>query len=376
MLNFRRITTHKKYIPQIDGLRFVAIASVILFHLHASIQHNGAVHQSALDVFQIRVITKRGVELFFAISGFILGIPFASYYLREGSPKVNLRRYFMRRLTRLEPPYIINLLLVAGFLLIVAHQSIREIVPHLMASIFYLHNVIYQSDSTINGVAWSLEVEVQFYLLVPLLSCLFAIRKPGVRRCVMMALMFVWAVLAIRLAQTPFQSSIVYYLPFFLSGFVLCDLYLTRREWRRAFLYDAIALCGWPLAWYWGSTTGHVLFPFVIIALYLAAFRGRLCSAFFSSRVITDISGMCYSLYLFHFLIISAVGRITKPWHLGQTFWIYYLLQAILIFPIVLIACGAYYLLIKRPCMDKEWPRKLWTRLFGTAERASQSAAA
>jgi peptidoglycan/LPS O-acetylase OafA/YrhL len=375
MLNFRRITTQKEFIPQIDGLRFVAIVSVILFHLHAALQHNGAVHQPAFDVSQVRVITKRGVELFYAISGFILGIPFASHYLR-GAPSVNLRRYFLRRLTRLEPPYIINLLAVAGFLTVVMHQSIREIVPHLMASMLYLHNIIYRSDSTINGVAWSLEVEIQFYLLVPLLSCLFAIRMPGMRRGVMMVLMLVWAVLTIRLAQTPLQPSILYYLPFFLAGFVLCDLYVTRREWKRSLRYDAIALCGWPLVWYLGSTAGHVLFPFVIIALCLAAFRGRLCSAFFTNRVITDIGGMCYSLYLFHFLVISAVGRVTKPWHLGQNFWVYFLLQAILILPIVLITCGSYYRLIERPCMDKEWPSRLWARLFGTVDRTSHSAAA
>ena len=33
MLNFRRVTTQKRFIPQIDGLRFVAISSVVLFHL-------------------------------------------------------------------------------------------------------------------------------------------------------------------------------------------------------------------------------------------------------------------------------------------------------------------------------------------------------
>jgi peptidoglycan/LPS O-acetylase OafA/YrhL len=319
MLNFRRITTQKEFIPQIDGLRFVAIVSVILFHLHGLLQHKGAVRGPVFDVFQISVMTRRGVELFFAISGFILGIPFGSHYLR-GAPRIDLRRYFIRRLTRLEPPYIINLLVFAGVLVIVMHQSIREIVPHLMASVLYLHNITYGGNSTINPVAWSLEVEIQFYVLVPVLARLFGIARPGMRRGVMMALMFISAVLTIGLVQTPLRASILYYLPFFLAGFVLCDLYLTRQEWKRSFLYDAIALCGWPLVWYLGSTLGHVVLPFVIIVLYLAAFRGRLCSALFTNRVITDIGGMSYSLYLFHFLAISAAARITKPWHLGQNF--------------------------------------------------------
>ncbi len=368
MLNFRRITTQKQFIPQIDGLRFVAITSVILFHVHASLQHNGAVHQAPFDLDQVRVITKRGVELFFAISGFILGIPFASHYLRKAA-RVDLGRYFLRRVTRLEPPYIINLLVAAGFLVLVMHQRVREIAPHLAASMLYLHNIIYRSDSTINGVTWSLEVEIQFYLLVPLLACLFAIQRPGIRRPLMIALMFVWAVLTVRLAGTPWQASIIYYLPFFLAGFVLCDLYLSRQELKRSVAYDAIALCGWPLTWYLGATTGHVLFPFIIVVLYLAAFRGPLCSAFFSNRIITDIGGMCYSLYLFHFLIISAVGRVTKSWHLGQNFWLYYFLQAVLILPVVLICCAAYFLLIERPCMDRNWPSKLWAYLSLRARR-------
>jgi peptidoglycan/LPS O-acetylase OafA/YrhL len=71
---------------------------------------------------------------------------------------------------------------------------------------------------------------------------------------------------------------------------------------------------------------------------------------------------MCYSIYLFHFLIISAVCRISKPMHFGPNFWVYYLLQAVLVVPFVLMFCGAFFLLVERPCMDKNWPRKLRNR--------------
>jgi peptidoglycan/LPS O-acetylase OafA/YrhL len=373
MLNFRRITTQKEFIPQIDGLRFVAILSVMLFHLHGSLSHNGAVQAPAFDVSQTSVMARRGVELFFAISGFILGIPFASHYLRD-SPPVDLRRYFIRRLTRLEPPYVINMLVWAGILVVVMHESIRHVVPHLMASIAYLHNIIYRENSTINGVAWSLEVEIQFYVLVPLLARLFGIARPSMRRGVILALMLSCAALTIGLVQTPLRQSILYYLPFFLAGFVLCDLYLTRGEWKRSFLFDLMALCGWPLVWYLGSTAGHVVIPFLIVLLYVAAFRGRICCAIFTNRVITDIGGMCYSLYLFHFLVISLVAHLTRPWHIGQDFWMYFVLQGTLILPVVVITCGAYYLLIERPCMDREWPSKLRARLFGNFKRISSSA--
>ncbi len=95
MLQFRRITTQKRFIPEIDGLRFVAISSVVLLHIYAALESGNVAVPWAMDVD----LPKRGVELFFAISGFILGVPFASHRLLQ-APKVNLKQYFLRRLTR------------------------------------------------------------------------------------------------------------------------------------------------------------------------------------------------------------------------------------------------------------------------------------
>jgi peptidoglycan/LPS O-acetylase OafA/YrhL len=361
--NFRRITSQKRFIPQIDGLRFVAISSVVLFHLYASLNHGGAVQHASFDAANVGILSKRGVELFFAISGFILGVPFVASYL-QGAPKINLKQYFLRRLTRLEPPYILSLLLWAGILFAIARQSGREILPHFLASMVYLHNLIYNSDSTINVVAWSLEVEVQFYVLVPLLAGIFSIADTRLRRGVIAILMLASALLGGQLLHTRLEASVAYYLPFFLAGFLLCDLYVVRHEWKPSWAWDVAAFFGWPLVWCVNQGWSHVLLPFVIVALYLAAFRGRLCSALFSNPVITDIGGMCYSLYLFHFLIISAVCRLSKPVHIGHDFWAYYLLQAFLVLPVVLMLCGVFFLLVERPCMDRDWPRKLWNRLF------------
>jgi peptidoglycan/LPS O-acetylase OafA/YrhL len=370
MLNFRRVTTQNRFIPQIDGLRFVAISSVVLFHLYASLNHGGAVQNPAFDPANVGMLSKRGVELFFAISGFILGVPFASSYLL-GSPKIKLKQYFLRRLTRLEPPYILSLLVWAGILFAVARQSGAEILPHLLASMAYLHNLIYNGDSTINVVAWSLEVEVQFYVLVPLLARIFAIADTRMRRGAIVAIMLGSALLGGQLLHTRLQTSVLYYLPFFMAGFLLCDLYVTRRDWQPAWSWDLVALIGWPLVWYMSAGISHILLPFIIVLLYLAAFRGRLCSALFSQPVITGIGGMCYSLYLFHFLIISAVTRISKPLHMGQDFWVYYLLQAVLVLPVVLILCSIFFLLVERPCMDRDWPRKFWNRWFVSPPAAS-----
>ena len=91
----------------------------------------------------------------------------------------------------------------------------------------YLHNLIYNSDSTINVVAWSLEVEVQFYVLVPLLAGIFAIADARIRRSVIVILMLASAVLGGQLLHTRLQASVLYYLPLFSGGISLvrpvCD---------------------------------------------------------------------------------------------------------------------------------------------------------
>lgn len=360
MLTFRRITTQKRFIPQIDGLRFVAISSVVLFHVYAALEGRSAV---PVPIPLSIDLPKRGVELFFAISGFILGVPFASRHLLQAA-KVNLKQYFLRRVTRLEPPYFLALPLWIAMEW-VAGRSMGEMAPHLLAHCFYMHNLIYGAfRGAVNSVAWSLEIEVQFYVLVPLLSLVFAISHARFRRIFILVAMAAIGIVSNPLYKSVhFHYSIAYYLAFFLAGFLICDLYLTRGQWKPSFRWDVLAFCLWPLVWYPARNATHVLLPFVIVLLYLAAFRGRICSAFFRQPVITNIGGMCYSIYLLHVPIIYAVKRVTAYWHLGRSFWSFFALQSLLILPVVMFFCGVFFMLIERPCMDREWPRKLWRRI-------------
>jgi len=373
MVQFRRITTQKRFIPQIDGLRFVAIASVVFFHIYAALEIGAIAPPIPFNTD----LAKRGVELFYGISGFILGVPFASRYLLN-APKVSLKQYFLRRLTRLEPPYFLSLIAWAAMQFVLAHRSLSNMAPHLAASSVYLHNLIFGGfPGAVNTVAWSLEVEVQFYVLVPLLSMLFAIAEARMRRGLILAVMLVAGFLSNPLYRsTHLHYSILYYVAFFLAGFLVVDLHLQRSNGKSSFLWDALAFCLWPLVWLMGRDSGHVVLPFVIVLLYLAAFRGRICSAIFSNPIITDIGGMCYSIYLFHFLVIYGVKHLSASLHFGDNFWLYFVLQCCLIIPFVLLFCGTFFLLIERPCIDREWPRKLWRQgqaLMLSAERQPQS---
>jgi peptidoglycan/LPS O-acetylase OafA/YrhL len=364
-----RETSSGRFIPEMDGLRFAAIGMVVLFHLNGymSVKSTfaGTSQLSSDWLAHIALVGFRGVELFFVISGFILGLPFAAHYL-NGGPRVNLSKYYLRRLTRLEPPYFAAVLLLFVLAVTIQGNTVWALSPHLWASLFYLHNLIYGSASSVMGVAWSLEIEVQFYLLVPLLTLLFAIRDSKLRRVSLGMIIFaILAAQALFLHDCPRVSlSILAFLQFFLIGFLLADIFLV--EWRqlpqRAWAWDAVAFAGWPVLFLIlrSSVLTHWVFPFWILILYAAAFRGVIINRFFSSPWITAIGGMCYSIYLLHYEVISAVGRWTRRFAQGVPYWMYLLIQLAMVGAAILMLCGIYFVAIEKPCMRRDWPRRLW----------------
>jgi peptidoglycan/LPS O-acetylase OafA/YrhL len=88
---------------------------------------------------------------------------------------------------------------------------------------------------------------------------------------------------------------------------------------------------------------------------------------------------MCYSIYLIRYEVISAVGRLKKRIAEGYPYWLYLLVQLALIGASILVVCGFYFVLLEKPCMRRDWPRRVWSYLQGTIyprSRVAESAAA
>ena len=361
---FRRLTSGGAFIPELDGLRFVAIASVIAHHLFGELQRYSGVKVSPLLALAMRN-GNRGVPLFFGISGFILAKPFAAYWMQLGQ-KVDLKRYFLRRLTRLEPPYVLNLLISFALLVLVNHVAARELLPHLAASLCYSHNLIYGTLSQVNPVAWSLEIEVEFYVLVPLLTWIFAVGNPVQRRGLIFSAMLVLSFAHLHWpAGQRLNLSILSYIQFFLAGFLLADLYLTEKKDSKYWLWDLVSLLGWP-AVFLVQGVAQVLLPFLILALYWAAFHGPMSNRVFRFAPVAIIGGMCYSIYLFHFEVIALISRLLGH-HANP------ILMTCSSLVMILLGCGLYFLFLEKPCMDKDWPAKLHKRLIAQPRTASSA---
>jgi len=150
---FRRVTYSGRYMPEIDGLRFIAVFLVVfLMHFGNLMRDNQiGVEYNAANFFHRTIMEGGyGVALFFVISGFILALPFAHEKLLD-QKKVSLKTYYWRRVTRLEPAYIISMVLFLCMRVWILHYgSFKELLPHFWASIFYVHNIVYHRASAIN----------------------------------------------------------------------------------------------------------------------------------------------------------------------------------------------------------------------------------
>lgn len=379
-----RKTTGGRFIPAIDGLRFVAIAMVLLVHTsglvfgrferHLGIPVRGTVLGQTVHGGMF------GVQLFFIISGFVLGLPFAMHAL-AGGQRVRLKSYYWRRITRLEPPYLVAMIVALALGVLLAGDALGTQLPHFFAGLPYLHWVFFPGHNPVNTVTWSLEVEIQFYLLVPLLTQVFRIQDRTRRRLLLLGGAAVSAVLAHLFIPVGSQASltILAQLPYFLVGFLLVDVYL--MSWRSApvltrawdVVFAATVLIGWlvvrsPEVVWWA-------FPVVGFAFCCAAFRSPIASRFLSRPWIFTIGGMCYSIYLLHLPLIRIAwnwtGGLVPPGHFAWDI----IVQAAVLIPFVLVASAIFFVLVERPCMDKTWPARAAAWLRSPTLRATTSPA-
>jgi len=117
----RRPTASTTYVPQIDGLRFLALVPVLVWHAGLRGERFHAAHSGAALAVDERISYwlphgHLGVFIFFFISGYIIAYPF----LAGRAP--SLSSFYKRRLYRLEPPYILAMCLSFLALYVVGYK--------------------------------------------------------------------------------------------------------------------------------------------------------------------------------------------------------------------------------------------------------------
>lgn len=149
------------YRPGLDGLRAIAVLGVFFFHLQFPWALGGYL----------------GVETFILISGYLITSLLLEDYRANG--RLNLKRFWLRRIRRLWPALYLLLIGVLGLGLTIAPQNLQRLREDVPAAVFYVTNWVYiiRDIPYFEGWAappllqhlWSLAIEEQFYLFWPLL---------------------------------------------------------------------------------------------------------------------------------------------------------------------------------------------------------------
>lgn len=151
--------------PLIDILRGFAALSVVVYHVIAHFEWTGFPIAFPLVWFRIGWI---GVDLFFVISGFVIALS-AFARLRSGGT-VGFHRGFARaRLARIVPLYYLTCLIFLAFIQPELWFT-ADIVPQLLTHALFVHSWFIDHQGAINGVNWSVAVEMQFYVLMLLIA--------------------------------------------------------------------------------------------------------------------------------------------------------------------------------------------------------------
>ena len=377
---FRRETLTTEFIPVIDGLRFLAIAMVVLFHCSPTTRYPG---ENYLP------FGHQGVQLFFVISGFVLAMPFLRLGLGQTQKKLPLKKYFKRRLTRLEPPYIISIGLIFLLLAIFSRDKLplSDLLASLGCSYLYINNFVFPGKlPLINRVTWSLEIEVQYYLIAPFIVAGFCLLKSKItRRVVILASIFVFGVVSWWM-ETVEQFPLLIlprYLQYFLAGVLLCEIYLLDRDalqkLNNIFIFGlglvllmVLIFVEHSISPYFGLKVGS---PFMILAFYLIVFGNSWWTRVFSLRPVTLIGGMCYSIYLLHAQVIAGVDRLMRAVLPADGFYFHYVIETMIFCAAILVLCGLFFLFIEKPCMNPNWVSDLKMYLRGISTKRRGAAA-
>ncbi|MBC7793789.1 MAG: acyltransferase, partial [Clostridia bacterium] len=301
-----------------------------------------------------------GVELFFVVSGLVLGLPFAQHY-RNGEKAVRLHDFYLRRLTRLEPPYLIAL---AGFYLVLRMRPGGEtLTPGFLASLTYLHLALVPDAPWVDYVTWSLEIEVQFYFLMPFIARMFAIPSSRARYSAI-----VLSALALRLTHVfmPLpRTTIIPFVPFFFAGLMLADLWVKsdgvseKRARKLLVVLGGVGFLGVVSIEREAGLVQDFAFAASCFGFIAACLWSRPWAALASWTPFVVVGGMCYSIYLLHYPIIAFLGPTALRYALQNGYGTTYASLVVILVPAVIAIATVYFLAVERPCMDRAWPRRL-----------------
>lgn len=349
----------------LNGIRFLLAVWVAVGHYYLVLGGNKFISSKWLSVLPANGLA---VEGFMLLSGFLI----TYNYLRHPE---QARSFYIRRFFRVYPVYLLALLLtLASTPLasrvdlstlrmftggVVDHWGVVHTAAHpasagdIVSHVLLLNGLFPQWSGSLLGPAWSLSLEVQFYLIFPLIvralevtGFRFAIFCLGITALGFASVqVFGLSVHVGYLCTFPFPSMIFYRLPVFVLGMLAATTVLNKT--RALYLIVSFAII---------LPFHHQVIPFIVIGgVLLFTKQMQTIKRLLSGRVATWGAEISYSLYLMHLAFLAFVLNICLRWPMGK------IPLSIAIFLLWIVACfvlcTAIYKCIEKPAIKigKQW---------------------
>jgi len=366
----------------LDGLRGLAASAVFAVHYHQIVDFD--IQLGLFDSYRLFPNGKYGVALFFILSGMLLSLPYWRSIVAQ-SPWPVMKTYMVRRLARIVPAYYLALTVLilinglwrvpGGWIDIALHYS-------------FLFNFTEFSIFSINPPFWSLAVEMQFYLILPLIflvmrrfspwqACAFLILGGvvayGLHYWVMSAVTHIvpWPDNVLLTWIRPYGAvvthSLLANLPLFIFGVVAGWLFIclnqraacytdSQRRWSEAGFWCCLVLLFTLLSSELGEKIqvsyaryGLPLIPLLLTVLVVCTPFTRVANKIIDSAVLRRLGLISYGVYIYHLPCLDWVDRtmLQYGWDAPEHWLVLGLASVIL----TLIIASLSYLIIERPIL-------------------------